>query len=337
MLNSGFGGAERIFVDTCIGLANADQQVLAIIHPRFTAKDLLKHKNIKLFELSVWSRYGLISKLRLAWFLRKTSPDIIHVHLRKGMAVLGLLGAFLNINVVTTMHNYGKVKAFSRARRIIALTPSHEKHIVSFGYPRDNVDIIPNFSLIKPLLEPRAYKSPRRFLAFGRFVKKKGFSELINAIDLAKKNGTIIYLSLGGNGRLENELKKEVLQKGLQDQIKFIGWVDNVIQLLDEHDVFVLPSLSEPFGIVLLEAMARRLPIISTLTEGPKDFLNKNIACLCEPGNVKELAMCLCKLAKVDDSSLQNRANNGSLLFKQEFSSSSVIPKLIETYKKAMD
>lgn len=332
MLNSGFGGAERIFVDTCVALANHGEQVLAVIHPEFVAKEQLQHERILVLALKARGRRCLLGKFRLYQLLKEHQPDVIHLHLRKAVGLLGRIGRRLRIPVIASMHNYGNVQAYRHADRIIALTPGQVPHITANGYPKDKVAVIPNFTQMEPLETERSYQTPRRFLAFGRFVEKKGFKELIQAVALAKEKGSKIQLTLGGGGPLEPELKELVKSLNLEPQIHFCGWIDDVKEALDNHDIFVLPSLSEPFGIVLLEAMARRVPIISTLTEGPKDFLTHETALLCVPENISELTKSIIKINQLSAIELQLQSSLGSELYISKFSKYTVIPALIRQF-----
>jgi glycosyltransferase involved in cell wall biosynthesis len=69
-------------------------------------------------------------------------------------------------------------------------------------------------------------------------------------------------LSIVGDGHLMGELRELVRQLGLEGRVHLPGFSDNVLGLLDSADCFVLPSLSEGFGIAVVEAMARHLPVI---------------------------------------------------------------------------
>ena len=85
-------------------------------------------------------------------------------------------------------------------------------------------------------------------------------------------------LWIAGTGSLETSLKNMVVTLGLQDNVKFLGFVPQaeVHALMEAADLFVLPSREEPFGIVLLEAMAHRLPIVASKVGGIPEVLPSN-------------------------------------------------------------
>jgi glycosyltransferase involved in cell wall biosynthesis len=98
----------------------------------------------------------------------------------------------------------------------------------------------------------------------GRMDKQKNPLFLIDIFEAIKKqenNASLLYI---GIGPMENEVKKYASSKGLDDAIMFLGMRNDVNELLQAMDVFLLPSLYEGLGIVLIEAQASGLPCITT-------------------------------------------------------------------------
>ena len=94
-----------------------------------------------------------------------------------------------------------------------------------------------------------------------------------------------------GTGALRDELVKKVEDFGLKDHVVFLGYRKNPFKYMRHCDLFVLPSLWEGFGNVLVEAMACGVPVISTLCEsGPREIVENSVSgLLVEPGSSKEL------------------------------------------------
>src|SRR6202034_4671627 len=84
---------------------------------------------------------------------------------------------------------------------------------------------------------------------------------------------------LAGEGEEEGALRDLAREKGLGEELRFAGWVTDKQAFFDSIDLFCLPSHHEPFGIVLLEAMAQGLPVVATASEGPSEILEAG-----EPG-----------------------------------------------------
>lgn len=140
---------------------------------------------------------------------------------------------------------------------------------------------------------PRSY-SPEEsfhFIFVGWLVPEKGVLELLDAIECVRRKYRFRLTFVGG-GTLEHVVKARIQECGWAGEIAVTGWKqpDEVVQLLDEADVFVLPSYAEGFPNALLEAMARGLPAICTDVGGVSDSLHHEInGFLIPPRNVDAL------------------------------------------------
>lgn len=113
----------------------------------------------------------------------------------------------------------------------------------------------------------------------GSLIYRKGFDILINALSniqncLPKKWQTIII----GDGEYKEELQQLINNLNLQSNIHLIGKKNkkDIVALLQQSDLFILPSRSETFGVVYIEAMACGLPIIATDCGGPRDIVTES-------------------------------------------------------------
>ena len=129
-----------------------------------------------------------------------------------------------------------------------------------------------------------------------------GFSKVIEKLPLAK-------LVILGKGRLESELKLQVSSLQLEDRVLFLGMVPDGYKYFKAFDSFVLSSDHEPFGMVLLEAMAAGLPIICSNCGGGREVVN-GCGYLFAMGDERALAQNMRRLYDLDEleiSSLQVR------------------------------
>lgn len=138
--------------------------------------------------------------------------------------------------------------------------------------------------------------NPIRFFAAGRLVKRKGYGLLIDACARITKSeaGKKIALFIAGDGPERNFLQKLIASYGLEETVQLLGWQDHesVIKNMILCDVFVHPALWEPYGVVVLEAMAHGKPVIGSdktmaavdrISHGINGFVHKT-------GNVEEIA-----------------------------------------------
>ena len=110
-------------------------------------------------------------------------------------------------------------------------------------------------------------------------------------------------LAIMGSGRLEQQLKQLAVDLGVADSVRFLGQVPNGRRYFKAFDLFALTSDHEPFGMVLLEAMAAGVPVIATDCGGAKEVVS-DPKCLFELGAVDELSALL--TTSVDNSPIEN-------------------------------
>ncbi len=140
-------------------------------------------------------------------------------------------------------------------------------------------------------------------LYVGRLVYEKGIHVLINAVPkiLDKVNAKFIIV---GSGYMKEQLLNIVRSMGLEHKVLFEGFVDEqmLIRLQKCADVSVVPSLFEPFGIVALEAMAARSPVVASDTGGLSEIIEHDVTGVkVYPNNPDSLAWGINKVL-LDDS-----------------------------------
>jgi glycosyltransferase involved in cell wall biosynthesis len=128
-------------------------------------------------------------------------------------------------------------------------------------------------------------------LSIGRHVPEKGYRHLIDAAALIERAKPGVHWILVGNGELRSELEVQTRRLGLGSQVHFTGWRDDVADVLALADVFVLPSESEGFGRVLVEAMSMSRAIVATAVGGVPDIVRADeTGLLVEPAHPAALA-----------------------------------------------
>ncbi len=135
------------------------------------------------------------------------------------------------------------------------------------GLPTNQVRVVanwlpPEFPIVANV-DPSPATYPIRFLFVGWLTERKGIRELMQAFDLVAPMGKAMLTVVGG-GDLMDELVVWARQHG--DAVTIAGWIEgpDVLNLYDASDVLLLPSYAEGFPNVVIEAMARGLPVIAT-------------------------------------------------------------------------
>lgn len=182
--------------------------------------------------------------------------------------------------------------AMKKANKIIVLTDGHIpfwRNIV----PENKIVVVPNSVKRPNNLDKRYFKNGKLNVLFLGFLsKEKGIYDLINAIELIKNEGNNdIDLQIGGNGEIQ-QVGELVKEKKLDSIINVHGWMNEKEKenALKESDLLVLPSHYESFGIVIIEAMAHKLPVICGDKGFTKEIVtNKKDGLIAESGNPIDL------------------------------------------------
>lgn len=338
MLSEGFGGGERYFVDLCVELAELGHQVQAICHHQFEKLDLLTgHDGLSVVPVPVWGVWVPFAARRIEREIARFQPQVMHAHMSRATSFGGTIRARLGIPLTSTLHNYVKLKYYVNVDQYIATTEDLRQHLVKHGISPDRIELLSYFTHLKAVesVARESFADPV-FVAYGRMVEKKGFDVLLRAFARLRENGVVARLIIGGDGEERDSLHALTRELGLSSDVEFAGWINDISAFLDRGSIFVLPSLDEPFGIVVIEAMARGKPIVSTRTQGPREVLNDDIAYLAEVGDAESLAVAMQRAAE-DERDRLEKAKAALSRFKTRYAREVVIPKQIQIYESLAD
>lgn len=275
----------------------------------------VKNSKQPLSKYELWLKYGEFAIER--YIDKFGKPDIIHAH---NMVYAGLmanrLASMFNIPLVITEHSseYAMseisfelenllLNLTNSNKFIFAVSPALQSQLTERFIITDNkIRCLPN--VIDPKIEAiplsKGNKRTEKFkiLNIANLIPLKGQKDLINAFYNAFIGHNNVELVIGGKGYLEEELKALVNKLQMQDKVNLIGYItrDQVIEEMDKSDVFVLPSHYETFGVVLIEALSRGVPLISTYCGGPEGIVNESNGFLVEPKNKEELEKALIRM-----------------------------------------
>ncbi|NLA37461.1 MAG: glycosyltransferase family 4 protein [Actinobacteria bacterium] len=174
-------------------------------------------------------------------------------------------------------------------------------------------------------------------LFVGRLDQVKGVMVLFDALVSLLDRGVDVRLSLVGDGPQRAELERRCARLGLETRVRFFGYqnADQVQQHLERCDVFVLPSFAEGVPVSLMEAMAKRRPVIATAVGGVTELVAPGKSGLVvPPGNVEALATAIETLA--GDASLRTAMGSaGARTVATSFSSRAEAAKLVALFAES--
>lgn len=182
--------------------------------------------------------------------------------------------------------------------------------------PKDHIVTLYNM-IDTDLTEPQFLERPEACQTLGlpedafifgnvaRLARNKDQASLIEAFAMIKPHCPLAKLIIIGDGTLEDELKEKAQTLGVEADIIFTGFVANGFKYMKAFDCFVLSSIQEAFGRVLIEAMLAKLPIIATSVNGIPEVVG-NSGLLVNPKDPKILSYAM---QQVYDLSLEKRAS----------------------------
>lgn len=293
---------------------------------------------LKKNELFDWHNLYQIYKTIKGW-----QPDIVHTHL--GGDIYGIIAAKLAgvKKIITTEHNLNvsekkttriiKKICLKLADKVVAVSEAVRSDATErYCLDQNKISVIYNglpFQDFKDQADP--VNNPVTIGSLGRLMPQKGFEILIKAVSLTKNQN--YQLIIGGEGELQNALEEQIKTAGLEKMVKLLGRV-NGSEFWPKIDIFILSSLWEGLGLVVLEAGARRKPVIVSKLDGLKEIISPENGYLFEPGDAQDLADKIDYLLEnLNSPEVASKINNNYQNILEKFSAKKMISAYEEVYK----
>lgn len=238
-----------------------------------------------------------------SWALRKlyhrvftdSKPDVIHAHFTNSGYIAAMLSREEHIPLVITEHsstmNRDKISAsllqtarfaYSNADAVIAVGNGLAKSIED--KTGVSCTVIPNIMAGDAFYrcERSEHENHYGFVFTGSLIERKRPLLLLEAFEKIHRTNPGARLGFVGDGPLRSQLEQRIAQMGLEDCVTLYGQLprDQIAEIYKGYDCFALPSASETFGVVYIEALAAGLPVIATRCGGPEDFVGPELGLL---------------------------------------------------------
>jgi glycosyltransferase involved in cell wall biosynthesis len=171
----------------------------------------------------------------------------------------------------------------------------------------------------------------------GRLVKLKGVEYLLRAMDKLRNEFPSMRLEIAGSGPEREKLKAAVARAGLERHVKFLGWVDNITNVLSSWDIFVMPSLEEGFPIAALDAMAAGLPVVATLVGGIPELVEDGVTGWLVPARDVESLISRLRLLLHDPGLRVRMGEAGYARVQDHFSAAQMRARIARLYDELLD
>jgi glycosyltransferase involved in cell wall biosynthesis len=275
----------------------------------------------------------MFSAFRLRSFLRKHSVDIVHAHVARDYTIVAVAAWRLpKPKLVLTRHLLYPVRAHPLYRRVdgwIAPTSQILKTLQPLK-PKLSA-VIPNWvNAGRFEYRPKPLQDPVAIGLLGQISPHKGHDDAVEAIRLLGRDYRLLIAGKG-EGKYVDALRKKA--SGLP--VEFLGFVSPP-EFFSTVDILAVPSWEEPFGIILLEAMAAGVPVISTNRGGPLDIVSSALCgVLVPPRDPRKLADAVHSLAT--DARLRTAVvKNARERVEGSFDIHVVVPRIEDFYRKLL-
>ena len=245
------------------------------------------------FRLVPFAKHHKLSPaglLRLRNLLVKEKPDILHTHLSSATLSGTIAARMARIPSVATVHGMNRRYTYSYADKVIAVSEAGKLDLVAQGLAENRVLVahngipIPSLPTAEDKLAAKKKLGlPPDALVMGsvtRLAIGKGINDALDAFAGLRKDFPKLQLVLAGEGNCMQSLQEQARALQLEDQVHFLGYRGNVIEVLSAFDLFVLPSHSEGLPLCILEAMALEIPIVATDVGGIPEVVDSTCGIL---------------------------------------------------------
>ena len=340
MLDQNYGGMQQAFLNYSIELSKRGFPVLPVVRNESVVENKLREAGISSIAI-INNRFGFHDPFAIRQigealdeFFSYPLPHIVQTFgSRATLFASKLKSQTRHWPLIASLPNSINHKYYKGADILVPST----NQMATSNYHKSLVDpvfseVIPHFSSVEPVSETVYRSRILKIFAAGRFVRKKGFDLLLKAIPEVLASDSRIRFQIAGDGPEFDELKLLQTELHLEEKVQFLGFRNDVSLLMKQSDLFVLPSLREPFGIILLEAMATGIPIVTTRNNGALHILNDDTAIFVDKASSSSLSSGILKAINNPEAAFE-RSKNALELFRNHYTPDAVMPKVLSLYQ----
>ncbi len=354
-----FAGTERHMLDLARGLSALGVAVTLACPSPAALEDAARREHLPTLTIAKRGLVDWDAARLLARRLKSGETDIVHAHngrtaLAAALAVR-LAGRgrcvmtqhFLTPNHATqrgpkaVLSNAAHHWVVGQMSRILAISEAvREAMLARYEAPDRKITVVPN-----GITAPDAGNAAetRQQLGIGtdtpllvcaaRLEREKDIASLVSAVKIVQKSVPLVRCLIAGEGAQRSALDAQIGALGLEDSVTLLGFRTDAPALMAAADVFVLPSLAEPFGLVLLEAMALGRPVVATRAGGPVEIVvDGETGFLVPPSSPDALAGTLRTL--LSDPALARRmGENGQARYEAQFTAAKMSQAILAVYQ----
>ena len=364
-----FGGSGVVATELGLELARRGHEIHFITYSQPVRLALLSpnvhyHEvNVPEYPLFLYQPYELALSSKLVDMVKLYKIELLHVHYAIPHAYAGYMAKQMlkdegiNIPMVTTLHGtditlvgnhpfYKPAVTFSinKSDFVTSVSQSLKEDTLKLFNIKNEIEVIPNFiELDKNINDPSipcqrsvmAKNNERIITHISNFRKVKRIPDVIKIFYNIQKE-IPAKLMMVGDGPEKEKAEYLCQELGIEDKVIFFGNSNEIDKILLLTDLFLLPSETESFGLAALEAMACKVPVISSNSGGLPEVNFEGVSgYLSDVGNIEEMAQNALKILK--DDAVLNTFKENALSVAKNFDIKNILPLYEELYKKAIN
>lgn len=349
------GGAETVVEWLATGQAERghDVRVAAVTpgpRPEPPLVNALEAAGVRVLSWKLGSRAYLREASLVRRLCRSFEPDILHTHGYRSDVVGGLAARGTGVRRVTTVHGFcrggPKNRLYERLQRwayrsfdgVVAVSRAQEEELIAEdGLDPTRVHLIRNAAPIDLAFETRQaardeleLEADEKLIGWiGRLSSEKGLDVLLRAMRFLAD--VDVGLVVVGSGREDQRLRALAAEEGVTDRVAWKGNIPHAARLLRAFDLVCLSSRTEGMPMVLLEAMAAEVPIVSSRVGGVPEAVSDQEARLVPPEAPEDLARALREVLRQPDEA-RLRARRAGEKLRRDFGRDAWISRYEEVY-----
>lgn len=361
-----FGGSGVVATELGIQMAKEGHEIHFITYSQPVRLNILEENiyyhevNVHDYPLFEYQPYELALSSKMVDTVLNEGIELLHVHYAiphayaAYMAKKILLEKGKYIPVVTTLHgtditlvgknpSYKPAVTFSinKSDVVTCVSESLKKDTLSSFVIKKEIEVIPNFidttlyEMTGPCMRPQLAPNGEKIIThISNMRKVKRIPDVIDIFHKINAEEPSILLMLG-EGPEREKAEQQARDLGILDHVKFLGKTNEVYKLLCMSDLFLLPSETESFGLAALEAMAAKVPVISSNAGGLEEVnVHGETGYLAEVGDVDSMAKFGLDILQNPEKHETFKANAYTRALK--FSIKEIVPKYEAAYERAL-
>ncbi|ATE62293.1 glycosyltransferase [Thauera sinica] len=346
-----YGGAKQVLY-ILEGLARRGiDNLLACPPGAHIAEPAKAHAKVCELPMKGDADLGLVSRLKS--LIAAERPDLVHLHSRRGADLLGGIAArlagvpcVLSRRVDNPEARWVVALKYRLYDHVITISEGIRQVLLAEGLAPDKVSCVRSAVDATPYLhhcDKAAFRASLGLPAdapvagmVAQLIPRKGHRYLLAALKEVLPRHPALQVLVFGRGPLEAELRQAIAGQGLAGNVRLMGFVDNLPEILGCLDLLVHPADMEGLGVSLLQASAARVPIIASRAGGMPEAVRDGVnGLLVEPGDMRQLAGAMDRL--LGDPALRARMGEaGRTLVLGEFSVDAMCDGNLAIYRKVL-